>query len=458
MQDAEQQKMNRNTAGAGKTSMAKKIAGTFVPAFFLLFLEEWQIAGISVRTLLIYLYTFIVGGFWIREKKTRKWNMLDSLLGFFLVWNLFYFAAELIRGTGSGARQLLMIALVLLFYFSSTEKEQAVSTNCMLVCATFGFMGLFWHFLVDKNYSFNLQSLLKNEEALASFLILTCVIATAEYCREEDQVQRQFYFVIALAGYFLLFASCNIMAIVITGLFFPLFLLVQEIDKTLVKRVMQMAFLYFFLLANMPLLTFYVPTDWAGKFYSLENGVYLELVVAVAAVVFLFWWDRFPTDEAWYLSCFRDGIKWITAGIFMLLFLLLVMGGRLGKMEGTTGVMLLGQLAASMRQYCSKHNGMFLDVLEQYGIPGGIWLSGVILAIVKRMRRQIRKKRISPMLLVLFILFSLQSVFMSLQPVTAPLYVLLAAQALYGGEKEICVRNSGEELYIYEEFDEEQTI
>ena len=142
----------------------------------------------------------------------------------------------------------------------------------------------------------------------------------------------------------------------------------------------------------------------------------------------------------------------------MLLFLILVMGGRLGKMEGKAGVMLLGQLAASMRQYCSKHNGMFLDVLEQYGIPGGIWLSGVILAIVKRMRWQIRKKRIPPMLLVLFILFSLQSVFMSLQPVTAPLYVLLAAQALYGGEKEICVRNSGEELYIYEEFEEEKTI
>lgn len=409
-------------------------------AVFLLFLQEWRIAGITVRTLFVYLYMVITGIGWLKNPQKRKWTSLDSLLGCFLVWNLLQFAAGLITGKGCEENNLLLIALLLLFFIESVKEEtvdlrENFLKNGILLCAVPVFLGLFWHYFMDSRFDFNLRPLLGNEEAMASYLLLICILATVEYCRESEPIKRRFCTVLSLTGYFLLFMSRNIMGIVILGLFFPVFLFLQKPARRFFRDLSKMAFLYIFLLANMPLAENFILAEGTGKFYSLESGVYLELLLATATVFFLSWWDKLPEGNDRPLYDFRRLVGKLLVCVAVFLFLILAMGKRLEGMDAGLGMDALKRLASGMRTYCEQHNGLFLDVLQKYGVIGMVWLFGVMLAAAKRIGMQMRRERLTSVGMLVCILFFAQSLFFSFQPVTAPVSVLFLAECLYGRTK-----------------------
>lgn len=267
------------------------------------------------------------------------------------------------------------------------------------------------------------------------------MIATGEYCSAKDKVKQKFYFIIALAGYFLLFINRNVISIVLMGSCFMFFLLVYEPQREFVKRIMQMAFVYFFMLSNMSLLVNYTKLIQVECQYSLENSVYLELVIALAGVFFFSYWDKLPEDEDRLLYEFQNAIKWILVGMSIILFLLLTMGNRLDGMDGAKGISVLQQLSTELKKYTTGHNRTFFDVIGGHGIVGGVWLVCMAIVAMKKMQRQIWRKRVNPLITTVFVMYLIQSVFFSRQSVTAPIYTMLMAAALYGSDRDFL--NSG---------------
>lgn len=434
----------------------KNIFGICAFAAFILTLGEWGLGGISVRTWFIYLITAAAGMLYIngrkntkpRNRKIRTFAALDCLMGICLVWNIFRLVMDCVKASGIEESSVLNIALVILFFLATMESFQSEYIDVMLICAFAVFVNLLWHFMIDLSYTFDLALIIKNEQALASFLLLISTIATGKYCNEKDKVKQKFYFAVAIVGYFLSFINRNVIGIVLMGICFALFLIVYEPHKEFVKRVMQMAFIYFFLLSNMSLLTNYTGLIKVECSYGLENSVYMEMIIAVVGVFFFAYWDKLDGDEGRPLYELQMAVKWILGGAGILLFLIFAMGNRPDGMKEMTGITALRQFSAELRAYATGHNGTFYDVVGRCGIAGGIWFVCTALAIVNKLKKQIRLKKVDPLFIIVVVIYLMQSVFFSQSSITAPIYAVLMAAALYGDctdsldNAENCVKNA----------------
>ena len=394
----------------------------------------WKLAGIEGRIWVVWLSAVLEGAAFLAEgggKLRRRWTALDCLAGGFFLWNVLRLVAEAAEG-GDSSDSLLGIALALLFFLISWKEQRSARSpvresflngglsesdapgrgfsqevpGIFLLCVALVYLGLLRHFLVDSSYVFNLRPLLE-EGALAPFLLLVNTGAMEGYCREEGG-KRLFCLGMALAGWLLLFLDGNVIGILLGCLAFPVSILLHRPEKEFVRRTMQMASAFFFLLSNMPLLVRYAPLVKTGGAWSLEDGVCLH--------------------------GFQKGLSWALAGTGLILFLLLIMGERLEGMGEGTGINLLGHFSAAAREYCAGHNGSFYDGVEKFGLIGGVWVICIILAAVQQMGRRGRRHRSGDIFggdtLILAVCLA-QAVFFSQQAAAAPLYAAAAARVLY---------------------------
>ena len=419
-----------------------------------------KLAGIEGRIWVVWLSSVLEGAAFLAEgggKLRRRWTALDCLAGGFFLWNVLRLVAEAAEG-GDSSDSLLGIALALLFFLISWKEQRSARSpvresflngglsesdapgrgfsqevpGIFLLCVALVYLGLLRHFLVDSSYVFNLRPLLE-EGALAPFLLLVNTGAMEGYCREEGG-KRLFCLGMALAGWLLLFLDGNVIGILLGCLAFPVSILLHRPEKEFVRRTMQMASAFFFLLSNMPLLVRYAPLVKTGGAWSLEDGVCLNLALALAGVLFFSWWDRLPEGRGVLLHGFQKGLSWALAGTGLILFLLLIMGERLEGMGEGTGINLLGHFSAAAREYCAGHNGSFYDGVEKFGLIGGVWVICIILAAVQQMGRRGRRHRSGDIFggdtLILAVCLA-QAVFFSQQAAAAPLYAAAAARVLY---------------------------
>ena len=419
-------------------------------AGFVLILTDWQFAGISFRTWLVYLYTFCIGLLWIYYRKKqvfgknkqlfRKWNLLDSLLAVFLIGNVLQLVRDSLKSTVIDEKNLLMVVLVMLFFLLSGDKDTTRQTTQLPVIHKYGdvflscgfviYMGLLSHFLLNQKFTAPLALLLKEEQALLTFLLLMVTLAAEGCYRESDEGKRSFYMLLALAGYFLLFLQQNIVGILLGGIGFLVSALVHKPEREQIKRISQLAFSYFFLLANMPLLQQSIPALKGNGGYSMEVGVYLELLLAAACVVFFSWWEKQPEEEK-YLLQYKKWMFRIAVGVGFVLLSLFVSGDRLADMKGK-GAEALYAVSAKLQAYCEANDSTFVAVLEKYGLLGVVWLLAVLFVVSKRVWERSRRGKLPPIFMTLYIMYLLQSFFFAGQAVTAPVYVVLLVEILYG--------------------------
>lgn len=425
-------------------------------AVFTLMLFPWQFAGISFRTWLVYLYALGVGAFWIYDGKKRlqdsgnksekkkwflrKWNLLDSLLAAFLIGNLVFAIIDSLRGAGLDENILLAIVLVMVFLLLSGEKpalQEAAPEpviyryrDTFLCCGFVVYLGLLWHFLLDKSFTAPIAMLLEDEQALLHFLLLMVMLAAEGYYKEADKGKKYFYVLLALTGYFLLFVQKNIIGILLGGVGFLVSALVHKPEREQIKRISLLAFAYFFLLSNMPLLQHLIPALRENGGYDMEVGICLEMGLAVCCVVFGAWWEKQPETER-YLTQYKRWVLKIAIAVYTIFLLLLMSGGRLAGMEGK-GAAMLYALFVKLQAYMTAHDNTFAAVLRKYGIFSVGWLLAVLLLVSKRVWERSKRGKLPPALTVLFVMGLLQSFFLAGQAVTAPVCVIFMAEILYG--------------------------
>lgn len=419
-------------------------------AVFALVLPDWQLVGISFRTWLIYLYTLCIGLLWIyygkkpflgkKKWNLRKWNLLDSFLAVFLIGNVFQLVRDSLKSAVVDEKNLLMIVLVMLFFLLAGDKDTTRQTtqppviykytDVFLGCGFVVYMGLLLHFLLNRKFAAPLALLLEKEQALLTFLLLMVILAAEGYYKEADKVKRSFYMLLALAGYFLLFLQKNIVGILLGGIGFLVSALVHKPEREQIKRISQLAFSYFFLLANMSLLQQFIPALKENGGYSMEGGVYLELLLASVCVAFFAWWEKQPEEEK-YLLQYKKWMFRIAIGVSFVLLSLLISGSRLAGMNGKS-IAALCNISEKLQAYCAANDSTFTAVLRKYSLLGIIWLLAVLFMVSKRVWERSKRGKLPPMFMTLCIMYLIQSVFFAGQAVTAPVYVVFLVEILYG--------------------------
>ena len=78
------------------------------------------------------------------------------------------------------------------------------------------------------------------------------------------------------------------------------------------------------------------------------------------------------------------------------------------------------------------NKSFFQFLLEEYGLMGGIFWIHLTIIIINRLRKQWKKEDSTvKILIVISVIFLVQTFFYQLQPISTPMYVIVLTFALY---------------------------
>lgn len=180
--------------------------------------------------------------------------------------------------------------------FSWNAEVVALAVLCLLVSAETQFRDLYLDLLLYSGLLtagvymlLNLTDGLETDWLLtafsdsgqtASYFVLVGMVSVYACCNGKDKMRSVFYMMTAGVSFMALFVNQSSISLWMMAFYFLALPVVLRPTALLVKRVMQLFFMYLFMLSNMSLLTEYTDIFRKEIFYSLQHSVYVDLLVA----------------------------------------------------------------------------------------------------------------------------------------------------------------------------------
>lgn len=274
---------------------------------------------------------------------------------------------------------------------------------------------------------------------IASYTLLVCIAGLWQYCRCKDKLRSGFYLGVLAVGFLVLFINQNRVSIWLMVLVFLALPVWERTTAELVKRDMQVCFVYLFMLCNMSLLTGYTPLFIVDVSYDLEHSVYLELLIAIGGLFFFKYWDRIPEGvdlNRLIMRKMRRGYQFLL-GLVMLAFVGIVLGGEHWKaLPDRGGAAIIKGFAVPLAEEVRLEIGGFPFCFEKLGLFGGLLLLIVYMTFWSRLQRRFDFARpITGILLLIAQVFLVQSLFWKASINSLPIYWVFIIYALYYKEE-----------------------
>ncbi len=310
--------------------------------------------------------------------------------------------------------------------------------DLMLFSALLFFGALLCLYLIDNDLGGLIALIAEDEYAIASYTLLACTIAVVMYCRCRDKMQSIFYFSIALTGFFVLFINHNLVSIyMMTAVFLAVPVLFRPVAE-LVKRDMQLFLVFLFLLSSMSLLTNYTSLIQKELPLNVENSIFLDIVIAIGAVVFFLYWNRIPDGsdmDKLVLRKMRKAYLFILKTMAIFLAAVLLAGDRWQELPDSALLRPLKRLAVSLCEEVGRGESAVYLSFEYAGMAGGLLLMLFASYMIARLRRNYHMdKPLTVMLILISDLFLLQLVFWKPNINSLPIYFLILIFAAFSKE------------------------
>lgn len=305
----------------------------------------------------------------------------------------------------------------------------------------------------------------KNSGQMASVLILISVVTIYAYCMCTDRLQSLIFLLCAGMNFFVLLLNHNVFSSwLMTGVFFMIPILFRPTAE-LIKRDMQLFFLYAFMLCNMSLITNYTEMIQQEVSYSLEQSVYMEMVLAVLGLIFFHYWDRLPEGiELKRISMVRLQRKFMTALlILIILFGAVLCGGNSWQALPEDGLQgFIRSVAIAVGGELSGQNSLLFILIQKCGV---IITMVILFFLYKIVRRILKKyhpdKQGTNLLILLSFVFFIEFGVWDIPLGVAALYIVILLVAVFADEekKEIIIsygsinNEEDEETIITNDFD-----
>lgn len=294
---------------------------------------------------------------------------------------------------------------------------------------------------------------------IASYFLLIGIVSVYGYCMCRDRVRSVFYIMVSGIIFFALLLNRNVISLWLLGIFFLAIPVMFRPTAMLVKRVMQLFFVYIFMASNMCLLTEYTQNVRTEVRYSLEYGIYLDLLLAAGGIVFFHYWDRIPEGvdlERLVLRKMQKGYCFLLKAA-LLIFVVIVFDGD-GWETLPDG--MISDIAKSfvlpLAEMSGKYESGFLDCIKRMGLLSGIiLLVSIILLLDKVYKNYAQDKPVTDILILISGIFVVQLLFWNLGMHNIVCYFYLLVEAAFYKEERkmmasVGVRISDLELKIQE--------
>lgn len=405
--------------------------------------------SINIRTILLFLFTIITFIYIISMERARfKWNKLthtDRIVCAIIVIILLYLIYRKCTNQPDVDQEIMALAMGMM-YFILRDFILPTGAIFRILCASNCIVyAMMMSVYFTRGWSAVLIEFLTGSGGITAWLVLGVSISILAYCTSDRKKERTFYGTAMILGSFLLFMDKNMVAIlIIEGVLLVLpFLL--KLEKGYVKSVMEMFLIFNFLLCNMSLITGYVELFKGYVTYDLEVSVYMEMVLAVAALVFFTLWDKHTAEDDAQdkpLPELRQFFKGVAAAIVIFIGALFAAATR-----GSSVILpeVIYKLLALFVLGISEQHGIFYTAGARYGIVGAIAVMAFLcLLAVKSMHDTEEDTREQNLLKCIVAIYIIQGIFLGQTIMTTPLYAAVIIVCLKGTVKK--ERNIADEI------------
>lgn len=243
--------------------------------------------------------------------------------------------------------------------------------------------------LTDGLQSSVMESLLADHAQISSCFLLVGMIAVYAYCACRDQMRSIFYMMVSAISFFVLFLNQDVISLWLMGIYFLMIPVALRPTAVLVKRSMQLFFIYLFMLSNMSLLTEYTQIIRTEISYSLEYSVYLDLLIAAGGVVFFHYWDRIPEGvdlNRLVVRKMQKGYRFIAAMVLVIFAAIVIDGGWEALPEGMSYDMVRF-LTVPLVEVVGQNESGILQCFRMIGVLPGMFLLVSMVLFMGRLRR-----------------------------------------------------------------------
>lgn len=253
---------------------------------------------------------------------------------------------------------------------------------------------------------------IQNTGATASYLMAVAVLIIFSYCTCEDKMQSYLFLMSATMNFFVLLINKNIVSIwLMIGILLWIPVLFRPTAE-LIKRAMQLLFVFAFLLCNMSLITNYTSMLAVGVSYNLEISVYLEMLLAIGGLVFFHYWDRLPegTDLTKISMLKLQRRINVVLGTYVVIFIGIILGGSCWQNLPEEGYRtVIKGITVSLIDEINSTDSLFYICMNKGGV---IVFGAAVFLFYKLMKRLRRKyhpdKPVTNILIILTMLFLIE--------------------------------------------------
>ncbi len=339
--------------------------------------------------------------------------------------------------------------------FSWNAEVIALAVLCLLVSAETQFRALYLDLLLYSGLLtagvymlLNLTDGLETDWLLAAFsdsgqtasyFMLVGMVSVYACCTGKDKMRSVFYMMTAGVSFMALFVNQSSISLWMMAFYFLALPVVLRPTALLVKRVMQLFFMYLFMLSNMSLLTEYTDIFRKEIFYSLQHSVYVDLLLAAGGAVFFCYWERIPAGtalERLVLRKLQKGYRMLVKVIALLFVVTAAAGGRMELPGKAVGDMFRTFVLPLSEEMGGRESGLWC-VFQGYGVIPGLFLIIMIVLFADRMyRNHAEDKTVTGALSLISGIFVVQLLFWNpgLHNIVCYFYLILTA-SLYKEER-----------------------
>lgn len=419
----------------------------------LLLVKEFEAAGMRLSYFLILLLALLYVGSWIwsnREGNGGIWRLecrIDIVVMALLLWNLISIMGKMFQNSETGTIryefQVIWIVLGILYFdFKEIKRIRDWYFDLILYAGLIMMGFMLFCYLCNWEAAGWLSELINDSGRTASYLLLICIVSVCRYCFCRDKIRSLFYLLVAAVSFFTLFINYNIVSLWIMVFVFLAVPVLIRPTAELVKRNMQMFFIYGFMFSNMSLLANYTDLIQKEIPLSLEHSVYLELLMAVGGVFFFRYWDRIPENadrERLVLRRMRCGYQFLLK-LLGIVFAGFVLGGNRWKelpdVPGTPiGEVLVRSFVGPLTDEMGKSKSGWVYCLENSGVTTLQLLLLTVLLIAKLRKNHSFVKPQTGSFLLVAAAFLTQPFFYVPDINVLPVYLLFLVWAIFYQEE-----------------------
>lgn len=413
---------------------------------WLSFTADKNFAGISLSAIFFLISTLLLSLLYIIKlkkylviKKNRMQFLSLSKIDLFIlliaIYNFVFMIYKLACGKLEYDRQIIIVGLCFFYFLISRFIEFNIKYLYF-----FSFILMPIAIIYVMHFLFNLDILpiffkSKNtRQDLISIFLVQVVVCIILFCKEKNKVFSKITFFLGTVYIFCLFLLQNVVSIWLAGILFFILPLFFWPTAELVKKNVQFAFTYFFLLSNMSLLKAFFHSNQTNYEFITTISLYIDLCIAIGGTIFFAYWEKLPPN------CKRDKIvmpkirKWcrhiVLANIIMgmSLFVLMIKKGQLLEVASHTFLYIINESLRSVIELKGLENISLLG----FGIPGTV----VTIMFIAKVGLLIRKNfnaddNFSQICTFLSVFYFIYSIFFTQNLIITPFFIVFISHSIY---------------------------